>query len=134
MKLFSNLSIALLFFVISGCATMLNSTIPGSSIADAKLKRDVLRNLSRYENACSLTTDAKRPGGDGDVTSFLKIVASSLVESPGPGNGGQWVEIWTVERWGPNADYRITFTPDGRGGTFLKISPPTEHLDELTNM
>ncbi len=134
MKLLPNISIALLFFVLSGCATMLNSTIPGTSIADAQLKRDVLRNLSRYENACSLTTDAKRPGGDGDVTSFLKIVASSLVESPAPSNGGQWVEIWTVERRGADADYKITFTPDGKGGTFLKISAPTEHLEELSNM
>lgn len=41
-----------------------------------------------------------------------------------PGRGySTFEERWTVDRGGKRVPYRVTFTPDGRGGMTMKVDP-----------
>ena len=84
--------------------------LPGFSLADAKLQRDVTGNIQAMETIL----------GGGCRKSM--VVDTEIVESPARLNVDRWVEHWTVDRCGTQVRYRVELTPSPKGGTDFGVS------------
>jgi hypothetical protein len=112
---------------LAGCANGTASAnrpteIPGTSLAASSglLVADTMALLDIYSSA--KTPPCSEP----------RLARADLVEpvtnagSGGEGSlpeGASWVELWTLDRCGAPDPYRVTFTSDGRGGTFMRVAP-----------
>lgn len=86
--------------------------IPGGTLADPQLQRDALLNI------CFVAGFHSMPSSDSD-NSPIRVVDTKVLEPPRDLRKG-WVEQWTVRRDGDQADYRVEYMGDGRGGYFIK--------------
>lgn len=82
--------------------------LPGRTLAPPRLQLDAM-------NATLPRLMARHPA----CTSFVPL-NSELERTPGNVDA-PWSEIWTFEACGRLAAVRVTFTPDGKGGTFFQV-------------
>lgn len=114
-KLFLTLCLISMFF-FTGCATPI--PFSGITTADARLEADTKRMLAQramFVQKCDrvdsivATVIAIHPVGTGDTE------ASRMY--------GSVDERWTVRLCGAERSYAVTFTSDGKGGTYFRTSP-----------
>jgi len=84
--------------------------LPGSSLANAVLQRDVAQQIAMLEMIF----------GEGCKKS--KIIDTEVIEPPATLNVDPWVERWTVDRCGTRVHYRVELTPSKGGGTDFGVS------------
>lgn len=94
-----------LLLLQSPTSTGAENGLPGASIADAKLKKDVLGIVQIQEMVFGAGCQSWR------------IVDTEVTTPPAQRNIDPWVERWTVDRCGTTVRYRIAFTPSPHGGT-----------------
>jgi Flp pilus assembly protein TadD len=91
--------------------------VPGQSAARFNLQSDVVRMIWMAELA---SQHVRKPRGIIDT----RIVAG-FHDAGDPARGvapsGTWVERWQLDRSGEIVPYVITFTADGRGGTYFQV-------------
>lgn len=86
---------------LGGCAS---SDVPGQTMADATLKRDILQNIRSVEVATTGSTD-------------VKVIDTTHEHNA----AGVSHEVWTVSTGGVESKYDIVVTPSPQGGSDLKI-------------
>lgn len=101
------INIFLFLLVLSGCMTMPTSQVPGATIADNKLKADVIKMINMVEKVqapgCSYSIiDTKFIGKEGDV----------------------FLEEWTILSCGKRIIYPVKFMPSSKGGTDFVVTTP----------
>ncbi|OGX33613.1 MAG: hypothetical protein A2787_00500 [Omnitrophica WOR_2 bacterium RIFCSPHIGHO2_01_FULL_48_9] len=95
------------FILLTGCATMQATNIPGQTSASLTLKADILNMINMIENA-------QAPGCSHKVvdTKFIGTTGNSVNEE------------WIVESCGKQISYPVTLTPDPKGGTYFGVKTP----------
>ena len=104
--------------VVTGCATGVNVPMSGTTVAQGKLKADVFRMLPAYAAAATGCTEP------------IERVHTEIVEAPetvevdkdGRVRQGRVRERWVVTLCGRGTPFLVTFTPDGKGGSFVSLS------------
>jgi len=84
--------------------------VPGTSIVDSVLQRDIAQQVAMLE--MMFGADCKD----------ARIINAEVTEPPAVVNVDKWVERWTVDRCGKLVYYRVVLTPGKRGGTDYKVS------------
>lgn len=92
--------------------------VPGYTKVDDRLRADV-EKLAR----ASLPALTKRKTGDKSLGDCKQVVfVDSTITSIDESTPGTWTESWTFEVCETTVQTPIEFTPDGQGGTFIKLS------------
>lgn len=109
-------AIALLFWL-----TACGLDIPGETLGNPELQRDTWRSLELMDRAAAPECQTRQVIDTELVTPTVgaRYVNGVLME-------GRWVERWIVDRCGASVPYKVEFTADGKGGTFMKIGMPTD--------
>lgn len=79
-----------------------------SGIASEQLKADTLQVIALVEQTYGCDS--------------VSLFSGKIFLSPDKTDDGSWVEIWQILACGESHMYRITFTPDGVGGTYFSVS------------
>ncbi len=103
---------------IAGCATTLPVPVTGSTSASPRLKADTADFVIMYAKA-----KTNCPKVDSIVTELLQADPSAKSNSAGMLVEGKIEERWTAMLCAQEAKFRITFTPDGNGGTYFGVKP-----------
>ena len=90
-------------FLLSGCAGLVSTSLPGKTTASPMLERDTLSMLMALDRAED--KDCKE----------REVVNREVVSADSEGA----VEHWILNRCGTLFRYRITYTADLRGGTMI---------------
>jgi hypothetical protein len=93
---------------VTGCESRSTRT-PGGTTADPTLQRDVSNLVLLYDSAVAKQCKDR------------KIVDTAVIEMRSDGHTG--AERWTVDQCGKVANYRVIYSPDGKGGTFFGVQP-----------
>ena len=89
--------------------------IPGETLGDRLLQHDTLQHISFKAGFQS------KQAGQATKNFTIKVIDTKVLVPPThPAEG--WVEKWTVRINGEQADYRVEYKSDGRGGYFIKSS------------
>jgi hypothetical protein len=97
--------------ILSGCATISASKIPGNSIASNKLKADVINMINMVERA-------QAPG-----------CQYSIIDTKFVGKEGEtFFEEWTVLSCDKRIIYPVKFRPSPEGGTDFAVTTPDMKL------
>jgi hypothetical protein len=99
-----------LFGCCSGCLSVPAATIPGQTLADFRLRRDVYKAIAIAERAS---------GG-----SASPIIVDTRVTEAATSPAGDWKESWFVSRSGTRVEYIIAFKPSPSGGTDIGVTIP----------
>jgi len=103
--------IPIIGITIVACATTATTKkLPGQSIADAQLQRDTMGNVAILEYVADNTCKQR------------KVVDTEVIDYPANSNKDSWTERWTLDRCGNTVKYKVTFTPDPKGGTSFNVS------------
>jgi hypothetical protein len=94
----SILVVVFLIALMTGCASVEIAPVPGNTVADVKLQRDVLNHILLIERALKKECKA------------YSITDTEAIE-PYQGAGSKWKERWTLDRCGLSVKYDIEFTP-----------------------
>jgi hypothetical protein len=91
-------------------------SVPGETLANSNLQFDTWQFIEIFEMG-------EAPNCDSNVvdTRILEDTSGASVRG-GPLLKGGWVEEWTLDRCGERVVYRVKYTADGRGGTFIEVS------------
>jgi hypothetical protein len=100
--------------LLSACAT---HTYTGRTVAGDTLKSDTFRSVSTFA-----TLQAKCKKVDSVHTEVLAVNPPGTGDTENKKKYGSVDERWTVQLCGQTIPYRVTFTPDGQGGTFFSTS------------
>lgn len=117
-------SVVLLFFLglfLSACSASI--PVVGETKAGNVLKSDVSRNLAMWSMA---TVKCDR----------IDSIETKVVSANPIGTGGNEMsrkygsvdERWLVRLCGESIPFSVSFTPDGKGGTFFNISREVKEL------
>jgi hypothetical protein len=101
--------------VFGGCAA--TAPISGETHADLTLKSDVARKISLW---AKVDTGCQRI--DAIQTEVIRVNPIGTGDSPAARQYGSVDERWVVSLCDRKVPYLVSFTPDGKGGTFYKTS------------
>ena len=93
------------------------ATVPGTTIADPVLQRDMLAFLAQ-KDLWDAGPEARCRTRKIVATEVLTPLDGGEVEGSRP-VAGRWVERWTLDRCGASVDYVIRFNTTRKGTTFL---------------
>jgi len=94
-------------FLVSGCAGLAGTSLPGKSTAGPVLERDTLSMMMMFDQA------------DDKNCKERKVVNREIVSA----SPQRAEEHWFVNRCGKLVRYRITYQADPRGGTNIGWAP-----------
>ena len=97
--------------MLAACASR---TITGQTMAGGTLKSDAFRMV-----ASAAAVDAKCRQVDSMKTEVLAINPPGTGDTEAKRRNGSVNERWTVSLCGQTIPYRVTFVPDGQGGTYI---------------
>jgi hypothetical protein len=112
----SGLALLGLALWLAGCTSM--PPMSGSTVAQGQLKSDVFRMLPSYAAA----TTGCREGITHIHTEIVQAPESARSNDRGHLTVGVIQERWLLTLCGKQQAVYITFTPDGRGGSYLSFS------------
>lgn len=107
LRLDPTMIVVVALFLLSGCAGLVSTSLPGKTTASPMLERDTLSTLMALDRAED--KDCKE----------RKVVNREVVSADSEGA----VEHWILNRCGTLVRYRITYRPDPRGGTMIGWTP-----------
>jgi len=106
--------------LLVACAVM-PSAVPGKTLGSPLLQRDTMNQLFFFDRAFAADCQNR------------KIVNTEILEQPkdarfvtGGMVAGSWKERWYLDRCGKVVPYDVQYTPDGKGGTFLRYGEATQ--------
>ena len=108
----------LLAILMYGCATTPEIPMSGQTVATGKLKSDVFNMLPTY---ASLNSGCRRPI-QSIRTEIEKAPSEVVSNSSDQVIKGTVVEKWTLSMCGKEEVVFLTFTPDGKGGSYIRFS------------
>jgi hypothetical protein len=84
---------------------------PGETLGSPVLMKDTWAAIQRYDQ------------GLGPACQARKVLDTKVVQ---PAAGGEWTELWTIDRCGDSVPYTVKYTSDPKGGTKLTVrsGPP----------
>ena len=88
--------------------------IPGMSDADFVLQRDVMQAVVP---AAAVAAGCEAESGDGREFKVMDTARDSAFQ----GVRGEWQEIWDVRVCETDVRLDVTFSPDGKGGTYFNV-------------
>jgi hypothetical protein len=103
---------------IAGSAA--GSEVSGNSVASPHLKSDTAKMVSTYATAA-----AKCDRIDSIDVQTLKVDSNVKGNAAGHVTQGNIDERWTAKLCGQQIPFLVTFIPDGKGGTYMRIRPDT---------
>ena len=101
-------------------AAIATARLPGQTLIDGRLQKEVTRNLMSAERAVAGSCTKSRVT-DTEVTRQPKTAG---FESGTGLTMAQWSERWAVDRCGRTVFYTIDFDMRGSSGTTFKIKAP----------
>ena len=103
LRLDPTMIVVVALLLLSGCAGLVSTSLPGKTTASPMLERDTLSTLMALDRAED--KDCKE----------RKVVNREVVSADSQGA----VEHWILNRCGTLVRYRITYAPDPGGGTMI---------------
>jgi len=88
--------------------------LPGGSLADAVLQKDVLATVWTLDGVWDNTCTQR------------KVVDTAVTDSGQRPGIDPWKERWTVDRCGTRVGYVVEFTPSPNGGTVFQVKADVE--------
>ncbi len=82
--------------------------VPGATTANLTLQADVTKNIMLIEK------------GRAPARADPKIANTAVLERGA--DGASTAERWTVDRCGQPVNYRVSYVPDGQGGTYFIVA------------
>ena len=101
---------------VAGCAT--GPDIRGETTASPQLRADTVKAVSIYATAA---TQCERV--DSINVQTLHVDPDVRGDSSGEVISGNIEERWTASLCGQEAPFLVTFIPDGRGGSVIRVRP-----------
>lgn len=116
-------------FILAVCMSVGGVAAPawaqqGETLASDQLKADALRQIMILDMAYGGECKTERRVLRMEITKQpegLKVRGDKMM-------AGKWGERWTIDRCGQPIAYDMTFTADGRGGTFISTKIASEHM------
>ncbi|WAI85118.1 MULTISPECIES: hypothetical protein [Achromobacter] len=113
--------VAAIAAVLAACAaTQTKAPITGNTHAGATLKADVARNISMQAQ-----TQLNCQKVDAIQTEVVKVNPVGTGSSAASRQYGSVDERWIVQLCNQQIPFRVTLTPDGKGGTYFSTSRET---------
>jgi hypothetical protein len=104
---------------VAACATPIS--ISGNTKAEDTLKSDTVKQVSMW---AKVETKCERI--ESIDTQVIAVNPAGTGNTEGERKYGSINERWVVNLCGKSIPFSVTFTPDGQGGTFFRISRETK--------
>lgn len=111
-----NVTSLLVLLVLAACAS--GPKFYGQSVADSRLRADTMLFIVGPTQAA---TNCKQV--DSIQTSILSVDKDLKGNAAGKVIKGDTSERWVATACGKTAGFRVTYTPDGQGGSFISVRP-----------